>query len=74
VVYDHSFMGTRAWFRFTLKWTDSKTGTIQTRAGIQLYRIENDKLAETWLIFQEPGSAWPDVLAQERWTSPSPYK
>jgi hypothetical protein len=24
VVYDHSFEGDRAWFRFTLKWTDTK--------------------------------------------------
>jgi hypothetical protein len=24
VVYDHSFGGNRAWFRVTLKWTDSR--------------------------------------------------
>jgi hypothetical protein len=39
---------------------------------MQLYRIEESKLAETWLIFQELGSAWPDTVAQENWTSPSP--
>ena len=32
------------------------------------------KLAETWLMFQEPGSAWPDAVAQEHWTSPPPVK
>jgi hypothetical protein len=43
-VYDHSFEGNRAWFRFTLKWTDTKTGETRPRAGMQLYRIEAGKL------------------------------
>jgi len=41
---------------------------------MQLYRIEGGKLAETWLMFQQPGSAWPDAVAQEHWTSPPPVK
>jgi hypothetical protein len=36
VVYDHSFLGDRAWFRFAFKWTDPKTGGAQTQAGLQL--------------------------------------
>jgi predicted SnoaL-like aldol condensation-catalyzing enzyme len=74
VVYDHSFEGNRAWFRFTLKWTDSKNGETRTRAGMQVYRIEDGKLAETWLMFQPPGSAWTDAVAQEHWTSLPPIK
>ena len=74
VVYDHSFEGDRAWFRFTLKFTDPKTAETRTRAGMQVYRIEAGKLAETWLTFQQPGSAWPDAVAQEHWTSPPPIK
>jgi hypothetical protein len=35
VVYDHSFEGDRAWFRFALKWTDSKTGEPHSRAGME---------------------------------------
>jgi len=66
--------GNRAWFRFTLKFTDPKTGETRTRAGMQVYRIEGGKLAETWLMFQQPGSAWPDAVAQEHWTSPPPVK
>jgi len=66
--------GKRAWFRFTLKFTDPKTGETRTRAGMQVYRIEGGKLAETWLMFQQPGSAWPDAVAQEHWTSPPPVK
>jgi len=74
VVYDHSFEGDRAWFRFTLKFTDPKTGETRTRAGVQVYRIEAGKLAETWLVFQQPGSAWPDAVAQQHWTSSPPVK
>ena len=74
VVYDHSFAGNRAWFRFTLKWTDPTTDETRTRAGMQVYRIEAGKLAETWLMFSQLGSAWTDAVAQEHWTSPAPIQ
>jgi hypothetical protein len=73
VVYDHSFEGDRAWFRFAFKWTDLKTGEARSRAGMQSYRIEADKLAETWLVLLALGSTWTDA-AQEYWTSPPPIK
>lgn len=34
-VYDHAFAGSRAWFRFTFKWRDPKTGETVTQAGMQ---------------------------------------
>jgi hypothetical protein len=68
-VYDHDIVGDRAWFRFTLKWTDASTGETRTRAGMQVYRVERGKLAETWLTLLKPGSAWPDAGGQEHWTS-----
>jgi predicted SnoaL-like aldol condensation-catalyzing enzyme len=74
VVYDHSFEGNRAWFRFAFKWTDTKTGEARSRAGMQSYRIEDGKLAETWLSMQSLGSVWADAVAQEHWTSPPPIK
>jgi hypothetical protein len=74
VVYDHTFAGDRAWFRFAFKWTDTKTGEAHSQAGIQLYRIEAGKLAETWLTMSPLGSAWPDAVAQEHWTSPPRVK
>jgi hypothetical protein len=40
VVYDHSFEGDRAWFRFAFKWHDPKTGEARNRAGMQSYRTE----------------------------------
>jgi hypothetical protein len=70
VVYDHSFESNRAWFRFAFKWTDSKSGEPRSRAGMQVYRLEDGKLAETWLSMQPLGSVWPDAVAQEHWTSP----
>ena len=75
VVYDHSFEGDRAWFRFAFKWTDTtKTGEPRSRAGMQSYRIEDGKLAETWLSMQPLGSVWTDAAAQEHWTSAPPIK
>ncbi len=69
VVYDHAFEGDRAWFRFAFQWTDPVGGTPRSRAGMQSYRIEDGRLAETWLLLHPPGSAWSDATAQERWTS-----
>ncbi len=74
VVYDHTFNGDRAWFRFSFKWTDPQTGEARSRAGFQSYRIEGGKLAETWLMLQPLGSAWTDAVAQEHWTSPPPIQ
>ena len=73
VVYDHSFDGNRAWFRFAFRWTDPETGQPCSRAGMQSYRIELGKLAETWLALQPLGSAWTDT-PQDHWTSPTPIK
>lgn len=69
IVYDHEITGDRAWFRFTLMWTDPVGGETCTRAGMQSYRIEGGKLAETWLSLLKLGSAWADAAGQECWTS-----
>ena len=69
IVYDHEIAGDRAWFRFTLMWTDPGTSKTRTRAGMQTYRVEGGKLAETWLSLLKVGSAWPDAVGQEHWTS-----
>ncbi|MES2188487.1 MAG: nuclear transport factor 2 family protein [Pseudomonadota bacterium] len=72
VVYEHMLANDRAWYHFTLQWTDAKTGETRTRAGMQLYRIEAGKLAETWLTLLPLGTAWPDAVAQKTWTSTPP--
>jgi hypothetical protein len=63
LVYDHAFQGNRAWYRFMLKWTEN--GEVRTRAGMQSYRIENGKLAETWVSLLPLGSTWNDPVAQQ---------
>jgi hypothetical protein len=65
--HDHSFVGDRAWVRFTFKWTDLATGEARSQAGMQVYRIENGKLAETWLMLSPLRPTWTDP-AKERWT------
>lgn len=74
VVYDHSFSGDRAWYRFAFKWNDAQTGEARSQAGLQLYRTVGGKLTETWLTLSPLGSTWPDTEAQASWTSPSPIK
>lgn len=71
VVYDHAFDDNRAWFRFAFQWSDPATGEKRSRAGMQAYRVEAGKLAETWVMLQPLGSAWPDAVAQVHWTSPA---
>jgi hypothetical protein len=34
IVYDHVFNGDQAWLRFTLRWTNQRTGDTHTRAGM----------------------------------------
>lgn len=70
VVYDHALTADRAWFRFSFQWPDPKTGETQSRAGMQSYRIEDGKLAETWITMRPLGTSWTDT-PQQRWTTPN---
>jgi SnoaL-like domain len=74
VVYDHTFSGDRAWFRFAFKWHELKSEEPRSQAGMQAYRTEDGKLVETWLSMMPIGSAWSDTAAQEHWTSAPPIK
>ena len=69
IVYDHDITEDRAWFRFALTWSDATSGKPSSRAGMQVWRIEQGKLAESWLTLLALGSAWPDEIWQERWTT-----
>lgn len=71
VVYDHLLGPDRAWFRFTMRWSERMSGVPRTLAALQSYRIEGGKLAETWVMFQPPGSAWSDAVAQQDWVTPA---
>ena len=60
-MYDHSFTDDRAWFRFSFVWPDPATGERRSRAGMQSYRIEGGKLAESWITLLPLGTAWTDA-------------
>ena len=60
VIHDRAFVGDRAWFRLTLFWSDPDTGQSVTRAALQVYRVEDGRMAETWVAYQGEGSAWPE--------------
>ena len=50
IVYDNSFSKDQAWLRYTMTYTSPETNELTTAKGIQVYRIEEGKLAETWTV------------------------
>lgn len=67
IVFDHDFGEDRAWFRFMFRWTNAD-GELISRAGVQVYRTEDGRIAETWIAMQPAGSSWNDK-PQANWTS-----
>ena len=65
VIHDRAFVGDRAWFRLTYIRTDPVTGRQLTSAGMQVYRIEGGRLAETWVAAHTVGSTWPEDTTAE---------
>lgn len=63
-VHERSIVGDRVWTRFTMTWTDGQTGEAQSRTGLQEYRIENGKLAETWVLLSPSESRWPEMAVK----------
>lgn len=68
IVYDNSFSKNQAWLRYTMTYTSPETNELVTRKGIQVYRIEDGKLAETWMTMLEPGTRWADSSARRCWS------
>ena len=68
IVYDNSFSKNQAWLRYTMTYTSPETNKVVTRKGIQVYRIENGKLAETWMTLLGPGTKWADSTARKCWS------
>ena len=61
LIHDRSIDADRVWIRYTLKYTDPKTGKIVNQKGMQEYRIDQGKLTETWLVLQDAGTEWPEI-------------
>jgi hypothetical protein len=37
------------------------TGDSMRRMGLQVYRLENGRLAETWILMDPAAAAWPEA-------------
>ena len=57
-IHDEVFLDNAYWTRWTLTGTDVETGKPFLRAGLQTYRIEGGRLAETWAATQPDGISW----------------
>ena len=68
IVYDNSFSKDQAWLRYTMTYTSPETNELTTAKGIQVYRIEDGKLAETWMVMLEAGTSWADSSARKCWS------
>lgn len=56
--HDQVVFGDRYWMRWTYQGTDAESGKVVKRAGIQIYRFDQGKIVETWLVMSRPGSDW----------------
>lgn len=56
--HDRVVSGDKYWLRWSYEGTDSESGRVVKRAGIQIYRFENGKIVETWFVMNQPGSSW----------------
>jgi hypothetical protein len=58
VEHDRAVAPPKVWVRWTLTGTLVANGEPVTRAGIQIYRVENGRLAETWVLNRGMASSW----------------
>jgi hypothetical protein len=59
--HDQCVNGNMIWTRWSSTGTDSTTGEAGKAAGIQIYRLEDGKLVETWIAMHPLGSTWPEL-------------
>ena len=61
-MHDQATQGDKAWFRWTLNGTDAQTGKPVTEAGLQVYRVANGRLVETWwaVLSLQSEATWGD--------------
>jgi predicted ester cyclase len=57
-VHDEAIVGDKVWGRWSFRGTEAATGRVVIRGGLQVYRIENGKLAETWTVSMPDGTDW----------------
>ena len=60
-IHDGAAQGDKAWLRWTMNATNAETGKPVTEAGLQVYRIANGRLVETWAATLSSQSILPEV-------------
>ena len=58
--HDEAITDNTWWVRWTLNGTNAETSEPATRSGLQVYRIANGRLVETWLAPHGGGPTWGD--------------
>lgn len=61
IIHECTATGDRVWTRWTMVGTDPKTRIKVRRMGMQIYRLADAKLVETWILVLPTDSAWPEV-------------
>jgi hypothetical protein len=59
--HDHCVSGNMFWTRWSATGTDPTSGQSGSMTGIQIYRIENGRIVETWIATRPLGSSWPEL-------------
>ncbi|HEX6250901.1 MAG TPA: alpha/beta hydrolase-fold protein [Gemmatimonadaceae bacterium] len=59
-IHDCAAIGDRLWVRWTMTGVSAATGATVRRMGMQAYRIEAGKLAETWMLMPPTDATWPE--------------
>lgn len=71
-VHDSASVGDRFWIRYTFRGGPDSTGPWPKRPGIQVYRLEDGRLAETWMLLRPGGTEWTDPIRTEEVESAAP--
>ena len=59
-IEDEAITDNTWWVRWTMTGTNTETGEPVTRAGLQVYRVADGRIVETWAAAHEFGSTWGD--------------
>ena len=59
LVHDCAAIGDRLWVRWTMVGTSAASGAEIRRKGMQTYRFEDNRLAETWALMPPTDAVWP---------------
>jgi hypothetical protein len=59
LIHDCAAIGDRLWVRWTMVGTSAASGTEVRRRGMQTYRFQDNRLAETWVLMPPTQAVWP---------------